>query len=108
MAAKMKYLELSNAQIADKRRLVISECVKENQDTKENIQCGFTLAQQVEVEEGKRMTRVFLKKIKSFSKKTASFFKKMASFLKNVLIFFATAGTSTSDIFHKAPNRQIM
>lgn len=61
MAAKMKYLELSNAQIADKRRLVISECVKENQDTKENIQCGFTLAQQVEVEEGKRMTRVFLK-----------------------------------------------
>ena len=61
MAAKMKYLELSNAQIADKRRLVISECVKENQDTKENIQCGFTLAQQVEVEEGKRMTRVFIK-----------------------------------------------
>lgn len=61
MAVKMKYLELSNAQIADKRRLVISECVKENQDTKENIQCGFTLAQQVEVEEGKRMTRVFLK-----------------------------------------------
>lgn len=61
MAAKMKYLELSNAQIADKRRLVISECVKENQDTKENIQCGFTLAQQVEVEEGKRTTRVFLK-----------------------------------------------
>lgn len=58
---KMKYLELSNAQIADKRRLVISECVKENQDTKESIQCGFTLAQQVEVEEGKRMTRVFLK-----------------------------------------------
>ena len=61
MAVKMKYLELSNAQIADKRRLVISECVKENQDTKENVQCGFTLAQQVEVEEGKRMTRVFLK-----------------------------------------------
>ena len=61
MAVKMKYLELSNAQIADKRRLVISECVKENQDTKESIQCGFTLAQQVEVEEGKRMTRVFLK-----------------------------------------------
>lgn len=53
MAAKMKYLELSNAHIAAKRRLVISECVKENQDTKENIQCGFTLAQQVEVEEGK-------------------------------------------------------
>ena len=61
MAAKMKYLELSNAQIADKRRLVISECVKEKQDTKESIQCGFTLAQQVEVEEGKRITRVFLK-----------------------------------------------
>lgn len=61
MAIKMKYSELSNAQIADKRRLVISECVKENQDTKEKIQCGFTLAQQVEVEEGKRMTRVFLK-----------------------------------------------
>ena len=58
---KMKYLELSNAQIADKRRLVISECVKENQESKEKIQCGFTLAQQVEVEEGKRMTRVFLK-----------------------------------------------
>ena len=60
-ANKMKYLELSNAQIADKRRLVISECVKENQESKEKIQCGFTLAQQVEVEEGKRMTRVFLK-----------------------------------------------
>lgn len=38
----------------------------------------------------------------------AIFLEKMASFLKNVLIFFATAGTSTSDIFHKAPNRQIM
>ena len=61
MAVKMKYLELSNAQIADKRRLVISECVKENQESKEKIQCGFTLAQQVEVEEDKRMTRVFLK-----------------------------------------------
>lgn len=61
MAAKMKYFELSNAQIADKRRLVISECVKENQESKEKIQCGFTLAQQVEVEEGKMMTRVFLK-----------------------------------------------
>ena len=60
-ANKMKYLELSNAQIADKRRLVISECVKENQESKEKIQCGFTLAQQVEVEEGKRITRVFLK-----------------------------------------------
>ena len=47
--------------------------------------------------QGTSKTRVFLKKIKSFSKKTASFFKKMASFLKNVLIFFATAGTSTSD-----------
>lgn len=61
MASKMKYSELSNAQIADKRRLVISECVKQNQDTKETIHCGFTLAQQIEVEEGKRMTRVFLK-----------------------------------------------
>lgn len=61
MAIKMGYNELSNAQIADKRRLVISECIKQNQDTKENIHCGFTLAQQVEVEEGKRTTRVFLK-----------------------------------------------
>ena len=58
---KMKYLELSNAQIEDKRSLVICECIKENQESKEKIQCGFTLAQQVEVEEGKRMTRVFLK-----------------------------------------------
>lgn len=61
MATKMKYNELSNAQIADKRRLVISECVKTNRDINENTQCGFTLAQQVEVEEGKRTTRVFLK-----------------------------------------------
>lgn len=53
--AKIKYNELSNAQIADKRRLVISECIKEEG------QCGFTLAQQVEVEEGKRTTRLFLK-----------------------------------------------
>ena len=45
---------------------------------------------------------------RSNKKKTLFFFKKMASFFKNVLIFFATAGTSTSDIFHKAPNRQIM
>lgn len=61
MTNKMKYSELSNAQIADKRRLVISECIKQNQDTKESIHCGFTLAQQVEVEEGKKVTRVFLK-----------------------------------------------
>lgn len=61
MAIKIKYNELSNAQIADKRRLVISECIKQNQDTNENTQCGFTLAQQIEAEEGKRVTRVFLK-----------------------------------------------
>ncbi len=60
-AVKMKYSELSSAKISDKRKLVISECIKENKDTKENVQCGFTLAQQVEVEEGKRTTTVFLK-----------------------------------------------
>lgn len=52
---KIKYNELSNAQIADQRRLVISECIKND------VRSGFTLAQQIEVEEGKRTTRVFLK-----------------------------------------------
>ena len=52
--------------------------------------------------------RTFLKKIKSFSNNNRNFLEKITSFFKNVLIFFATAGTSTSDIFHKAPNRQIM
>ena len=55
MASKAEYKELSNAQIEPKRRLVISQCVKDGQD------CGFTLAQQIEVDEGKKTTRVFLK-----------------------------------------------
>lgn len=61
MSYKMKYNELSNATIANKRRLVISECVKENKDCNEKTNCGFTLAQQIEVDEGKKTTRVFLK-----------------------------------------------
>ena len=55
MASKMQYKELSNAQIEPKRRLVISDCSKDGQHQ------GFTIAQQIEVEEGKKTTRVFLK-----------------------------------------------
>lgn len=52
---KMRYEELANAQIEARRRLVISRCLKDDQDS------GFTLAQQIEVDEGKKVMRVFLK-----------------------------------------------
>lgn len=55
MAVKRTYKELSNAQIEEARRLVISNYFINGEDS------GFTLAQQVEVEEGKKKTRVFLK-----------------------------------------------
>lgn len=50
-----QYTELASARIQDKRNVVISECV-----AKEKLK-GFTLAQQIEVEEKGFKTNVFLK-----------------------------------------------
>lgn len=55
MAVNRTYKELANAQIDEKRRLVISSYLENGQYK------GFTLAQQIEAEEGKKKTRVFLK-----------------------------------------------
>lgn len=51
MNEKMTYNELSSASISDKRSIVISECSAG----------GFTLAQQMIVEEGNIKTKLFLK-----------------------------------------------
>ena len=51
MANDIKYDELSKAQVQSNRRLVISFCSKN----------GYTIAQQVDVKEGKHTISVFLK-----------------------------------------------
>ena len=51
MRDSIKYKELSKAQINESRNVVISECSKG----------GFTMAQQLEVQEGNSTTTVFLK-----------------------------------------------
>lgn len=51
MAKDIFYVELAKAKTQDRRNIVISECSKG----------GFTIAQQLEVEEGNRTTSVFLK-----------------------------------------------
>lgn len=53
--SRSSYKEISNAQIDDKRKLVISEHLRDNEP------CGFTLAQQIEIEEGKKTTKVFFR-----------------------------------------------
>jgi hypothetical protein len=49
--ADITYTKLSSAQIQETRNLVISECSRG----------GYTLAQQVTIEEGGKKTNVFLK-----------------------------------------------
>ena len=51
MTKVLDYNELAKAKVQEKRNIVISE-VKDG---------GFTIAQQLEVEEGNRITNVFLK-----------------------------------------------
>lgn len=51
MARAISYNELSRAKVQDKRSIVISECSKG----------GYTVAQQLEVEEGNKTTSVYLK-----------------------------------------------
>lgn len=53
--AKKEFTELSKARIQEKRSIVISEVFKDN------ISEGFTMAQQLEVEEDGRVTNIFLK-----------------------------------------------
>ena len=49
--ADIQYTKLSSAQIQEMRNLVVSECSRG----------GFTLAQQVSIDEGGKKTNVFLK-----------------------------------------------
>lgn len=51
MSSDIFYTELAKAKIQNKRNIVISQCSKG----------GFTVAQQLEVEEGNRLTGVFFK-----------------------------------------------
>ena len=52
---KCRYKELAKARIQDKRNLVISAFEFNGEDN------GFTIAQQLEVEEGNKKTSIFLK-----------------------------------------------
>lgn len=52
---KIKYIELSKAKIQDTRSLVISEVFDDY------AYKGYTMAQQVEVQEGNHNTKIFLK-----------------------------------------------
>lgn len=51
MKNKIEYTELSRAKVMDSRNIVISECSKG----------GFTIAQQLEVQENDKTTSVFMK-----------------------------------------------
>ena len=51
MYNKIEYTELSKAKVAERRNAVISKCSKG----------GYTIAQQLEVEENGKITSVFLK-----------------------------------------------
>jgi hypothetical protein len=51
----LKYIELSKAKVNDNKNLVISRCQKNDADA------GYTLAQQVEVDESGKKINVFLK-----------------------------------------------
>lgn len=51
MGKDKMYVELAKAKIKEQRNIVISECSKG----------GFTIAQQLEVKEGNRVTSVFMK-----------------------------------------------
>lgn len=48
---KIEYNELSRANVTDSRNIIISKCSKG----------GFTVAQQLEAQEGNRVTSVFMK-----------------------------------------------
>lgn len=54
---KLKYKELAKANIQEKRNIVISK-VESTISTEEK---GFTIAQQLEVEEGNKITNMYLK-----------------------------------------------
>ena len=56
---KTKYNELSKANIQKKRCVVISEVLEEVAGSYK--QSGFTMAQQIEVDDGKKKMNVFLK-----------------------------------------------
>ena len=49
--ARTEYNEMSRAEVSNSRNVVISECSRG----------GFTIAQQLEIQEGSKMTTVFLK-----------------------------------------------
>ena len=49
------YEILSTGKISEKRNIVISSCEKDGNES------GFTVAQQIEIQEGKKDTRIFLK-----------------------------------------------
>lgn len=51
MKSSIVYSELSKGKISDTRNIVISDCSKG----------GFTIAQQLETQEGKKTTTVFMK-----------------------------------------------
>lgn len=51
MPKRIEYTEISRAKVTDTRHIVISSCSKG----------GFTIAQNMEIREGKKITDVFLK-----------------------------------------------
>lgn len=60
---KATYEELSCAKIDDNKNLVISKCIKNDEII------GITMAQQMEVQEGKKTLKVFLKNTIHFKDK---------------------------------------
>ena len=52
-----KFIELAKAKIQDKRKIVISKVNDEDTST----EMGFTVAQQIEVQEGNKITSLYMK-----------------------------------------------
>ena len=52
-----KFIELAKAKIQDKRNIVISKV--NDEDT--SMELGFTVAQQIEVQEGNKITSLYMK-----------------------------------------------
>lgn len=52
-----KFIELAKAKIQDKRNIIISKV--NDEDT--SMELGFTVAQQIEVQEGNKITSLYMK-----------------------------------------------
>lgn len=59
--AKLRFEQISKAQVKEKRNVVISKSFETDKKTNEEKVRGYILSQQIEVSEGEKVTRLFLR-----------------------------------------------